>query len=190
MHRNLFLPYPFFHPDDPPAGDDPPQDPPQDPPAGDDPPQDPPQDPPGPVPYDRFQEVNRARKKAEADLAKLREDEKKRREKELAEQNKWKELAEEREQELATERRRNLRLQVASQKGIPPDLFDRLQGETQAEMEADADRLLKFLKPSSGPGVPPPPRGGQPDKLELKGMSPEEIRKKQDDILKQVQNQQ
>jgi hypothetical protein len=39
-----------------------------------------------------------------------------------------------------------LRLTVASKKKLPMDLASRLQGETEAELEADADKLLKLVK--------------------------------------------
>ncbi|MBA2504818.1 MAG: DUF4355 domain-containing protein [Thermoleophilaceae bacterium] len=42
----------------------------------------------------------------------------------------------------------NLRLRVATSKGLPADLVDRLRGSTQEEMEADADQLLELVKPT------------------------------------------
>jgi hypothetical protein len=50
----------------------------------------------------------------------------------------------------------NLRLRVALDKGLPADLVDRLQGETQAELEADADTLVARLAPPQ-PSTPPAP---------------------------------
>lgn len=40
----------------------------------------------------------------------------------------------------------NLRLKVALDKSVPADLIDRLRGETQEELEADADKLLSLVK--------------------------------------------
>lgn len=42
----------------------------------------------------------------------------------------------------------NLRLRVALEKKLPPELIDRLRGGTKAEVEADADALLKLVKPA------------------------------------------
>lgn len=39
------------------------------------------------------------------------------------------------------------REQVAAAKGIPAELADRLQGSTREELEADADVLIRALKP-------------------------------------------
>jgi hypothetical protein len=132
---------------------------------------------PGPVPYDRFREVNERARTLEAQIAKIEADRKAATEKAAAEQGQWQQLAEQRANELAAERLNNLRLKVASQKGIPPDLVDRLRGEDQTAMEKDADALLAFLKPATGPGVPPPSRNGQPARLDIESMTPEEIRK-------------
>lgn len=44
-----------------------------------------------------------------------------------------------------------LRARVAAAKGIPAELADRLAGKTQAEMEADADKLLAVLGRGSAP---------------------------------------
>lgn len=40
--------------------------------------------------------------------------------------------------------KRALRAEVASEKGLPPKLAARLQGDTREELEADADELLEF----------------------------------------------
>lgn len=45
--------------------------------------------------------------------------------------------------------------EIASQKGIPPQMASRLQGETAEEIEADADEMKKLLAPD-GPRVPRP----------------------------------
>ena len=41
----------------------------------------------------------------------------------------------------------NLRLRVALAKGLPSELIDRLRGSNKEELEADADELLKLVKP-------------------------------------------
>ncbi len=132
---------------------------------------------PGPVPYERFKEVNDQVKTLTAQIAKFEAEQKKAAEKLATEQGKWQELAQQRENELKAEKLARLRLEVASRKGIPVDLVDRLKGETAEEMEADAAALLAFLKPKEGPGVPPPKKATTPQKLDLSMMTPEEIRK-------------
>ena len=42
----------------------------------------------------------------------------------------------------------NLRLRVALEKRLPVELVDRLRGATKQELEADADELMKLVKPS------------------------------------------
>lgn len=44
-----------------------------------------------------------------------------------------------------------LRFRVAAEKGLTGDWADRLRGESQEELEADADRLLEQLKPAGPP---------------------------------------
>jgi len=81
------------------------------------------------------------------------------------------------EKERADTAAENLRLKVASKKQLPDDLADRLRGSTAEELEADADRLLAFLKPKDGPGVPPPGSGARKAVIDLSKMTPAEIRK-------------
>lgn len=50
----------------------------------------------------------------------------------------------------------NLRLRVALDKKLPSELIDRLQGSTQEEIEADADKLLELVKTDT----PPPTMDG------------------------------
>lgn len=108
------------------------------------------------VPYARFAEVNGEKKALEERLAKIEADAKTRAEQELAEQNKWKELAEAREKELEKERLNNLRLKVATAKNLPVEFAGRLQGSNEKELTEDAARIAEYLKPNV-PGVPPAP---------------------------------
>lgn len=61
----------------------------------------------------------------------------------------------------------NLRLRVALDKKLPPELIDRLKGDSQEEIEADAAELLKLVKPSEATDF----GGGARDSTETK--SPE-----------------
>lgn len=47
----------------------------------------------------------------------------------------------------------NLRLRVAIAKALPAELADRLRGETEEDLQADADKLLALV-PAPSPGVP------------------------------------
>ena len=140
---------------------------------------------PGPVPYDRFKEINDELKKTQDRLAQIEKERKAAEEKDLKEKEDWKTLAEKREAELAVERAKLLRLKVAGEKGIPMAMAERLRGVTEEEMIADAEALLPLLKPAEGPGVPPVKKGGAPQKFDLESMSPEEIRKNRDAIMMQ-----
>lgn len=53
----------------------------------------------------------------------------------------------------------NLRLKVAVNKGIPPELASRLQGATTEELEADADTLLSMVAPGARGMRPNPAQG-------------------------------
>lgn len=55
------------------------------------------------------------------------------------------------ETEAASARTELLRLKVATSKGLPSNLADRLRGTTEEEMVADADELLAVFKPKGGP---------------------------------------
>lgn len=138
---------------------------------------------PGPVPYDRFREVNERAKTLEARLAELENASKAAKERELSEQARWQELAQKREEELRSERQSRLRIETAAKKGLPVELAGRLNGNTAEEMAADADALMALMKPKGGPGVPPGGNGAAPE-LKLDGMTPEEIRQNAAKLLR------
>lgn len=141
---------------------------------------------PGPVPYDRFAKVNDEAKQLKARLAELEAADKQRKEAELTELQKWQKTAAEHEAALKAERLNNAKLKIAAQKGLPADLVDFLQGDSEEAITATADRLLQFVaKPAPAPGVPPS-RGGQPARLDINSMTPEEIRKHKAALYKQA----
>lgn len=146
--------------------------------------------PPGPVPYERFKEVNDRANSLESRLAQLEAAQRTAADQKLADEKKWEDLAKQREVELKRERTERLRLEVAASKGVPAALAGRLQGDDRAAMEKDADAILAALadaaKRQAGPGVPPPPAGGHAAPVNLAQLSPEEIRKATPGMLRQV----
>lgn len=137
-----------------PPSQQPPASPPaQQPPANNDP-------PPGPVPYERFKEINEKYRTLEKQFADMQAEQNKAREDELKKQQKFEELANQYKTELEQERMSRLKLQVAQKHNLPPELALRLQGTDEATLEADAKKVADLVKPTT-PGVPP--RGnGQP----------------------------
>ena len=111
------------------------------------------------VPYDRFAQVI-----AERDEAKARVDAAEKKQKEvqaaiLAEQGEYKALyeaqvaeAEKAQSELQNIRAEALKRDAATRAGIP-QLWDRIQGQTLEELEADAARLVGALPPSQAPNI-------------------------------------
>lgn len=49
-----------------------------------------------------------------------------------------------------------MKLRIALRKGVPADLIDRLRGETEEEVEADADALLALVAPKDDSTAPGP----------------------------------
>jgi chromosome segregation ATPase len=103
-----------------------------------------------------------ARRKAEELEARIKEYE----DREKTEQQKLeeaaaasKEEAERYKQKIHDLEVRQLRTEVALAKSLPPNLAERLRGETKEEVEADAEALLKDLGTVPG-GTPPPGDGG------------------------------
>jgi len=177
----------FFAPDDPPAGGDKPDQ------KTDTKPE--PKSDPEPqaqtVPYDRFKEVNEEKKILEQKLADIEKKQKDADETALKDQNKFKELYEQKEKELAETKKETLRLKVAARKNLPVELIDRLKGETEEELEADADKLLEFVTvDEQGHGVPPRKKGSQPLTLDVHKMTPQEIRDNASKIIDQNRGKQ
>jgi hypothetical protein len=149
------------------------------------------QDGPKPVPYERFQEVNTRMKELETQLTEFKAGQTKAEEDRLADQAKWKELAEKRENELAELRAsleakslEALRLQVAGEMKFPAELATRLQGKTIDELKSDAEKMAAFLKPTT-PGIPPaPPRGGAGSSITAEQMAdPKWVRENKEKIM-------
>lgn len=141
---------------------------------------------PDPVPYSRFQEVNDKANKLAERLQAIENEQQEKTKKELQAQNDFKTLYESLQSELKTEKVNNLKLRVASSKGLPAELVDRLRGETEEDLTKDADSLLAFVKVTTqDKGVPPPPKGGSNTAFDFSNASPQAIR---DYIAKQNQS--
>lgn len=99
-----------------------------------------------------LEEERKARKTAEkaakAYEARLKELE----DKDKSEAEKLAERATNAEKTAAEAHKQYLRLKVGVDKGLPTAVADRLQGETEEDMAADADRLLEVLKPGKPKG--------------------------------------
>lgn len=168
----------FFFDDDPDkGGDDPPESTKETKPTA--------EQEPKVIAYDRFKEMNDKAAKLQTQLDAIEKQRKTDEEKKLADQKQWQELAELKEKELKTKDAELLRLKIAHQKDLPFELVDRLKGETEEEISADADRLLEYVKPEDPKGVPPRKKGGLADVLDISSMTPEEIRKNTAKLLKQ-----
>lgn len=90
-----------------------------------------------------------ARKEAEALQAKVKEFE----DRDKSELDKLAERAAEAEGEAYSANQQALKLRVAYSKGLPMELVDRLQGNSEEEVAEDADRLLKLVRPEPGAGA-------------------------------------
>ena len=103
----------------------------------------------------KLREAEKAGKKAEKELAALKEAEAKRQEAELTELQKAQKRAKELEDALATKEHEALQRKVADATGLPAILASRLVGKDEEEMTADATKLLETL-----PKAEPTKKGG------------------------------
>lgn len=93
----------------------------------------------------KLREIESKYKKVTRDMERIQEEERKRKEAEMTDVEKYKAKAEELENALKLERTEKMRLKVSSKYQLPEKLAARLQGETEEEMEADAAELAKLL---------------------------------------------
>lgn len=64
------------------------------------------------------------------------------------------------------EKRDALRTKIASEFNLPSDLAERLAGETEADLKADAEKLAKLVKAPSAPNTETGTNGTKPPPLE------------------------
>jgi hypothetical protein len=74
--------------------------------------------------------------------------------------------------DLATAQAENLRLKIAMESKLPAALIDRLKGNTEDELRADAASLLELVKPATGSGFD----GGARKQERSGAMSLDEVR--------------
>lgn len=140
---------------------------------------------PGPVPYERFTEVNKRAGELAARLEALEKQQKDAETQAMSEQGKWKELAEQRTAELEKERLERIRLNVALKTGLPAEFAGRLMGKTEEELTADAATLLPLVRPQT-PGNPPAPSRAPTTAFTAEQLrDPAFVRKNKAEILKQ-----
>jgi hypothetical protein len=137
------------------------------------------------IPYDRFKEVNDENKELKDRLTAIEQKQKEAEDKALKEKEDYKTLFEQKEAELKNRDKELLRLRVAQKKGLPADLANRLMGDTEQELEEDADKLLEFVKQDTPPGVPPRKLGGGSTRLDIRNMTLDEIRENKTKLLEQ-----
>lgn len=80
------------------------------------------------------------------------------------EQQKLTERAEAAERAAKDRDAENLRLKVAIAKNLPADLADRLRGDSEEELNEDADKLLALVKADPKTPKPDPAQGAKPGK--------------------------
>jgi len=93
----------------------------------------------------KLREIEKNARKNEKELARLKAEEQKRLDAQLTETDRLKKERDELAQEAAKLRSAMMRRDVIAETGLPPALADRLKGETQEELLADAQELLKLL---------------------------------------------
>lgn len=86
-------------------------------------------------------------RKAEAEQKELAARVKEFEDRDLSEQERLAKAAEEAKTAADRAAAENLRLRVALDKNLPPELIDRLRGDSVDELEADAEQLLALVKP-------------------------------------------
>lgn len=129
------------------------------------------------VPYARFKQVNDELRALRAQLAQLTGEREQHQQAAQTLEARLAALENERNQERAARQR----LEIATAKGLPLVLADRLHGDTPEALEQDAERLLAVLQSANRPGVPPPTYSSRPAALDLNAMSPEQIRQARKD---------
>lgn len=92
-------------------------------------------------------------KHAQDEVSSLKAEIQKFKDRDLSEQEKLEKRATTAEQRAEAAESKLLRFRVAANKKLSPELADRLQGKDEKELNEDADRLLKLVKPETNGDV-------------------------------------
>ncbi len=139
--------------------------------------------------HPRFQKLNKERNDAIAELERIRAEAQNRETEELTAQKKWEDLYNKETKETAKLKKENLRLKIG--RDLPDEIAERLQGETEEEMRADAEKMRALFKTdksetaedktkSKTKSIPSKSKDGSPTKI---SGSPAEIRANKKAIL-------
>lgn len=93
----------------------------------------------------KLRDIEKQYKKEKQELDRLKADEAKRKEAEMSDIEKANKRAADLEAELKKERTERMRLKVASKYQLPEALANRLQGDTEEDLETDAKSLAELL---------------------------------------------
>lgn len=93
----------------------------------------------------KLRDIEKQYKQEKKELERLKADEAKRKEAEMSEIEKAQKRANDLEAELKRERSEKMRLKVAAKYQLPEAFANRLQGETEEELDADAKALAELL---------------------------------------------
>ena len=138
------------------------------------------------VPYERFREINEAKKKSDVETAKIKKEldalkktVEDKDNKELSEVERLTKAQEELQTSFDNEQLKNRKLEVAGKLGVPAGMVDRLKGSTIEELTEDGEALMEFVKTEEKGKSPPKPGGKEAGEegFELEGKSPAEVRK-------------
>lgn len=151
------------------------------------------------IPYERFQKVVQERNHLRADYQKLSEEAAARAQKELEEQGKFQELYQaaqtqinQMKAEAEAARREALRVRIGAEMKLPGALIERLKGETEDELRADAAALASLVTPAAVPAKVNSPATSAANpaaklplltKEDIKRLTPAEINERWDELL-------
>lgn len=138
------------------------------------------------VPYERFKKVYDELSGMKAQMQAYQDRQKEAEEAQLAEENKFKELAEQRAATIQQLQGDLSRSQIAQANNIPPELATMLTGDEE-QMRAQAATLAEMLKPTTAPlTMPNSPTTSPPAEITDSQMNdPKWIRKNKGTILGQ-----
>lgn len=91
---------------------------------------------------------------AEKELKKLKDAETERQRNEMSEVDRLKQDNTGKDEKLTSLEKENMKLRIGLELKMDPSLVKRLQGDTEDEIRADAEELVKLAPPANGPKIP------------------------------------